>query len=489
MCAFLLCAVVHAGAAPFQISNTELQNKIKGGWLGKTAGVCIGGPTEFLARDSMYNGPINFFPDLDSGLQQDDMYVQVTFISAMDAKLNGRGGIFEATQIDYANAFNETTYPLWWANEQGRTNIRNNIMPPLSGMWACSGSQYNPFAEAIDFQIDCDWIGIMCPAMPITAIRLCDSVGQIMSYGNGLYGGYYVCALEALAFQYHDIHTVVREAIKCIPDSSDYAGILRDVISFHDNNPGTTYADCWQYINPKWVAYKSSPCIVGNLNFTALFNGALFTIGLLYGDNDALKTIEYVCRGGQDSDCNPASAGAVIGIMLGYDALADAWKSTIGNGVYAGSAYTYDHIVASHMARSKMCIAQLGGDTSASTFTINAEAPAQPKTWEQFGFAPQPATAVASERKPLLLTHADMRLRYDKNRGILFSQNRTGRPKISLYDVRGRQIFAAQGNSGNGRGDCVVLPGGKNVPSHGCYIARVQLDGAYFTVKCPLVRY
>ena len=75
------------GAGEIKISKSTLEDKIKGGWLGKTAGVCIGGPTEFKAKGKMFTGPVNPYPNLLGGFEQDDIYVQITFISAMDAKL------------------------------------------------------------------------------------------------------------------------------------------------------------------------------------------------------------------------------------------------------------------------------------------------------------------------------------------------------------------------------------------------------------------
>ena len=37
--------------------------------------------------------------------------------------------------------------------------------------------------------------------------------------------------------------------------------------------------------------------------------------------SDFGKTIEIATRAGQDSDCNPASAGGILGVMLGYNAI------------------------------------------------------------------------------------------------------------------------------------------------------------------------
>jgi len=49
----------------------------------------------------------------------------------------------------------------------------------------------------------------------------------------------------------------------------------------------------------------------------------------LYGEGDFTKTLEISTRCGQDSDCNPASAGGILGTVLGYDQIPDYWKEPL----------------------------------------------------------------------------------------------------------------------------------------------------------------
>ncbi len=52
-------------------------------------------------------------------------------------------------------------------------------------------------------------------------------------------------------------------------------------------------------------------------------------IGLLYGEGDFSKTMEISTRCGQDSDCNPASAGGILGTMFGYSNIPEYWKKPV----------------------------------------------------------------------------------------------------------------------------------------------------------------
>ncbi|MBD0260764.1 MAG: ADP-ribosylglycohydrolase family protein, partial [Cytophagales bacterium] len=46
----------------------------------------------------------------------------------------------------------------------------------------------------------------------------------------------------------------------------------------------------------------------------------------LYGEKDFTKTLEISTRCGQDADCNPSSAGGILGALLGYNNIPAYWK-------------------------------------------------------------------------------------------------------------------------------------------------------------------
>ncbi|MDP3180570.1 MAG: ADP-ribosylglycohydrolase family protein, partial [Bacteroidota bacterium] len=69
--------------------------------------------------------------------------------------------------------------------------------------------------------------------------------------------------------------------------------------------------------------------VFNSFNIDAKINAAYIVIGLLYGEGDFEKTMEISTRCGQDSDCNPASAGGILGTMLGYSAIPEYWRSPV----------------------------------------------------------------------------------------------------------------------------------------------------------------
>ena len=306
-----------------EIAVDTLKDKIKGGWAGQTISCTYGGPTEFRFRSRMvpddheipwYDGYMKETYDNRPGLY-DDIYMDLTFVEVFEKE-----GL-DAPASSFANAFANADYMLWHANQCARYNILNGIMPPESGHWL-----YNPCAEDIDYQIEADFAGLMSPGMVNTSAEISDKIGHIMNYGDGWYGGVYVAAMYALAFISDDMNTVVEEALKVIPQESLYAQCMQDVIRWHAENPDD-WKITWQKVHDKWDNDVGCPHGVFNaFNIDAKINSAWILVGLLYGEKDFGKTTDISTRCGDDSDCNPASAGGILGTMIGYDNIPDYWK-------------------------------------------------------------------------------------------------------------------------------------------------------------------
>ena len=305
------------------ITRDKLVDKIKGGWAGQTIGCTYGGPTEFKYKGGMINDsiPIIWYDDYckdifeeDPGLY-DDVYMDLTFMEVM-----AREGI-DAPAQSYAEAFANADYKLWHANQAARYNILNGIPAPQSGHW-----KNNPHADDIDFQIEADFIGMVCPGMPNTASMLSDRIGHIMNYGDGFYGGVYMGALYTLAYVCDDIPTIVTEALRTIPEQANFHRCIADVVKFWKQYPDDWHR-CWLAIDERYSVDKGCPEGVWNgFDIDASINAAYCVIGLLYGEGDLFRTIDISTRCGQDSDCNPATAAGILGVIKGYSGIPEYWK-------------------------------------------------------------------------------------------------------------------------------------------------------------------
>ena len=352
------------------VKSAVLKDKIAGGWAGKMIGVTYGAPTEFRAQGRTYEDSIKWNPsDIRGSLWQDDIYVQLSFLMAMDKY--GMDAPAKKLQESFALA----GFPLWHANMQARKNYYDSIFAPLSG-----SPEYNIHADDIDFQIESDYIGFMCPGMPATASKIADRIGRIMNYGDGVYGGIFVAALYSEAFLESDISLIIEKALLSIPPESDYHKAISDVIALHRQYPSDWRA-AWMQLEGKWGDVDI--CGAGSrFNIDAKLNGAYIVMGLLYGEGDPLRTLEISTRCGQDSDCNPSNAMAVLGVISGFSGLPAAMQDgikAIADSTFIHTSYTFNSAVESTYKYALDLIGQSGGKSSGKRILIRKEVPSAPE--------------------------------------------------------------------------------------------------------------
>ena len=357
-----------------KISEQVLKDKIRGGWAGQTIGCTYGGPTEFKYAGMIPDQTVipwddhrvKWYFDHGPGLY-DDVYMDLTFVDVFQKE-----GL-DAPIESFAKAFANAPYPLWHANKQARYNILNGVMPPESGYW-----ENNPHADDIDFQIEADYAGLMSPGLPDAASGFADGIGHMMNYGDGWYGGVYVANMYALAFVCDDVKTIVSEALKSIPEQSNYFKAMSSVIRWHDEYPGE-WEITWALLNRKFGYDVGCPDGVDNaFNIDAVINSGYILIGLLYGNGDFGKTIDIAARCGQDSDCNPASAGGILGTMLGWKGIPEYWKKAVEEVEDLNFSYTdisLNKATEYSFGQALQVIARNGGKVSGDLVTIPVQKP------------------------------------------------------------------------------------------------------------------
>jgi hypothetical protein len=364
-------ALADPPASARRLSRAVLEDKVRGGWAGQMIGVSFGAPTEFKSNGRIIAEEIAWLPgQVKNAIDQDDLYVEMTFAEVMD-----RFGL-EATTEQYGEMFKDSKYNLWHANAAARRLLNRGIKAPQSGE-----PRWNAHANDIDFQIESDFIGLMCPGLPREANKYADRVGRVMNYGDGLYGGMFFSGMYAAAFFESDPRKVVEAGLRSIPEASGYAKVIRDVLAGHARYP-KDWKKTWQLVTDAWD--KDDPCPDGALsafNIDARLNGAFVALGLLYGAGDFAKTLDVATRAGQDSDCNPSSALGVLGVILGYERIPDLWKSgipAIATTTFSYTTHTFESIVASTLKRAFKVIEGAGGRVTDTEVVVPVQEPKAP---------------------------------------------------------------------------------------------------------------
>jgi len=380
--------IVMAGCQGARLPKAVFVDKCKGAWAGQMIGVCYGAPYEFKYKAKPITKPLRpWSPERVAGaIKQDDCYVEMTFLKSLEE--HGLDVNFEQA----GKAFGESEYRLWHANRYGRENIRKGIMPPMSG-----NPKYNKHADDIDFQIEADLLGIICPGLPRECNRLCDVFGHIMNYGDGVYGGMFVAGMYTGAyFEDTDVHKVIRHGLACIPAESQYHKCISDVIRWHRENPGDWLAT-WQKIEDKWQ--DDLDCKPGKaFNIDAKLNGAYIVVGLLYGEGDPYRTMEISTRCGQDADCNPSSALGVLGCMKGYKGLGEMLTGgipAIADEKFSYTDYSFNTLIDACQDMAEKIISRVGGRVTDDAYCIPVQRPTPPAVLEQWSDADQKKVLLA----------------------------------------------------------------------------------------------
>lgn len=345
-------------------------------------GVSFGAPTEFRFLGQIVPEaalPV-WRPDMvRNALDQDDLYVDMTFASVLDE----RG--LDATTDDFGAMFRNARYHLWHANLAARRALKRGTPATLSGTPA-----YNAHANDIDFQIEADFVGLMSPGLPQASNDYCRRAGQVMNSGDGILGGVFVSGMYAAAFFERDPRRIVEAGLATLPPESPYARVIGDVLEWSRQFPDD-WPHAWRLVNEKWD--RREPCPQGALqpfNIDAKLNGAYLALGLLYGGGDFRKTMEIAARTGQDTDCNTASAAGVLGVVLGFDGIPDEYKrgiASIADEKFSYTGYTFNTIVASSLRRAVALVERNGGRVEGDRITIRTQKPrpAAVQLWDDYG--------------------------------------------------------------------------------------------------------
>jgi hypothetical protein len=154
---------------------------------------------------------------------------------------------------------------------------------------------------------------------------------------------------------------------------------VKDVISLHEHYP-VNWRAAWKELEDKWGDVDI--CGAGStFNIDAKLNGAYIVMGLLYGEGDPLKTLEISTRCGQDSDCNPSNALAVLGVMKGFSGLPvdmQEGAKSIGDSLFIHTTYSFNTAVTRTFKYALDLITKNGGNITGNKIRIKSQSPAPP---------------------------------------------------------------------------------------------------------------
>jgi hypothetical protein len=135
----------------------------------------------------------------------------------------------------------------------------------------------------------------------------------------------------------------------------------------------------WLEVQKKWADDIGCPDgVFVPFNIDAKVNAAYVVMGLLYGEKDFTKTLEISTRCGQDADCNPSSAGGILGTVLGYNNIPAYWKMGLTEAESINFKYTTMSLNTVYEIGLKHALENIrrnGGSVTGNTVTIKSQTP------------------------------------------------------------------------------------------------------------------
>lgn len=338
-----------------QISTDKLHDKIYGAWLGRCAGCLLGQPiegwnikriTDFLMNTGNYPirnylssnisaslrkiydvqdspGPYgsklkNWINNIDCMPEDDDINYTLLNLKLIEEY----GYDFNSYDVGECWLMNLPILHTCTAERVAYKNIVNSIFPPDSGVFQ------NPYREWIGAQIRADFFGYLNPGNPELAAEFAWRDACISHSKNGIYGEMFIAAMLSASAVTDDIFAIISCGLSQIPLHSRMTEAIKKVIQWKKD--GVSWKEAIKKIH---LAYDEN-----NMHHWAhvIPNAMIVCIGLIYGELDLEKTIGITVLGAMDTDCNAATSGSIIGMILGVNSLPGKWTKPLNDTLKSG---------------------------------------------------------------------------------------------------------------------------------------------------------
>ncbi|MFW5923448.1 MAG: ADP-ribosylglycohydrolase family protein [Planctomycetota bacterium] len=314
------------------------RDKVRGAWLGRTAGCLLGKPVEgwngqhirdlLRQRDAC---PLDDYWPMPAGGENveltremkrlrrghiegaprdDDM--DYTVLALRTVEEHGRG--FTSRDVAEKWLMDVPAARLFTAERIAYGNFLKGIWPPESAR------DRNPYREWIGARIRGDLWGYICPGHPEEAAGLAYRDARISHVRNGVYGAMWVAAMNAAAYVTGDPEQLIRIGLSEIPGECRLSEAVEIVLRWRDE--GESAERVLERIGWRFGDYEMAHSIN---------NAAIVAAALLWGGGDFTRSVGLAVMGGMDTDCNGATVGSIAGMVAGAETIPSHWVNPLEN--------------------------------------------------------------------------------------------------------------------------------------------------------------
>lgn len=324
--------------------SEEYLSRLRGALIGRMAGCTLGAPVEFWSIERMASlarqnrtafPPTDYwesvdFPDgirylvgkretytrpLMNGVPVDD---DIEYILA-GLRIAEDSGV-DFTTHDVGKFWVENL-PIAYSAER---NAIANLKEGVDAMKA--GETNNPYCEWIGAFIRCDPWAYMTPAKPEKAAELAYRDAYLSHRRQGIYGEMFFSAAISAAFALDDPMEALQIGLTEIPQEC----ALHKAVTWALETARSikNYQDARVAVEQKF----------SQMNPVHTINNACLTIfGIAIGQRDFTRVISETVAMGMDNDCTAATAGSLVGAIVGIDNIPEHWYAPFNDTIHSYS--------------------------------------------------------------------------------------------------------------------------------------------------------
>ena len=316
-------------------------DKTYSGVLGKLIGVYLGRAVEGWFYEDIQRefGEIDYYVNhrVNWPLIVPDDDISGTFLFFRALEDNGFPADISAKTIGdtWLNYIVEDKTVLWWGGLGRSTEhtaylrLKNGVRAPHSGSVEMNGVG---MAEQIGAEIFIDTWAMVNPGDPERAAAMARAAGSVSHGGVAVEAACLLAAMQAAAYEQTDIDALIDLGMR-YSRSDALNGVIADV-----RNQCAKAGDDWRAVRDWLGTHHGYERYPGNCPMVP--NHALLIASFILGGDDVQKGLKIAVSSGWDTDCNAGNLGALNGIRLGLEGLAQGpdFRGPVADMMYVVSA-------------------------------------------------------------------------------------------------------------------------------------------------------
>jgi len=316
------------------------EDKLAGAVLSRFAGCTLGAPVEFWTVEQMedwaaYNDiafpPVDYWPEIKN--PSDLRYGMSRFEDYTRSRMNGVPVDDDITYTilglliaeEYGLDFSVEDVGKAWlrylpmactAEHITLENLKKGVPAEKAG------ETNNPYCQWIGADIRSDPWAYMAPTWPEKAAELAWRDAFLSHRRNGIYGEMFFAAAQSAAFAVDTAREAIETGLTEIPKG---CLLYKDIIwALEYSGKIHNYRDARRAVDERFAG-------MGGAHTNN--NACLTVFGLLMAEGDVTGVISNLVAMGLDNDCTAATAGSIVGAIVGKDGVPKHWYAPFNDKV------------------------------------------------------------------------------------------------------------------------------------------------------------